>query len=928
MDELKLPLLDEGLPGGLRFGANYLVEFEPQSLWYEASVTLCAQALRMGIRADFHTFTRPTDEIRGALERLDIDVKRLEKDDTFRIWDSYTVQTGLGKAAMIGKASPRERIDLRSVKIEDWDKGVSDEVGEEVPEVEKRRLHIDDNTSVLLQFNDAKSVVEHFRTLTIPYARKLEIAAIHSLVTGVYPENIYRQFESFCDGVIDFGTREQDEALRNLMRVRSARGGGHDSRWRNLELLGNGEVVPGRGSSPPIGESPASVSGARGQRVGVESGSETDQSEGERRLAAIMFTDMVGFTSLAQKDEALAMELLGEQRRLVRPMLARHKGREVKTIGDGFLVEFASALDAVRCAVEVQTFLKNTNDARPDAKRIWVRIGIHLGDVIHSGTDVAGDAVNVASRIEALAPPGGVCLSGQVHSSVANKVAYEFESLGRTELKNVSDPMEVFRVAGLGRSTGTATPAKQGPPAERIAILPFANISRDPADEYFAEGMTEELISAISKVRGLRVIARTSVMSYRGTDKRASEIGRELGVGSLLEGSVRKEGKKVRINVQLVNTISEEPLWSDEYDRDLQDIFAIQSDIGKKVASALQVRVLQPEQMAGGKDPRIIPEAYEKYLRGRQLWSRRSNADLTKSVKCFEEALTIDPGYAKAYSGLADAYSTLALLEFMPPAEAFPKAKVAVQKALSLDEGLAEAHTSLGLVRFQYDWDWSGAEREFNRAIELNQNYAPAHQFFADYLKAMGRFDEAVREMGYARELDPLSLSISAGLGHVLYLSRQYDKAIEQYKKTIELDPDFMQTHLWFGRPYLEKGMYDEAISELQTAVRLSGESTLSLGMLGHGLASAGKVEEAMGILDKLLERMGETYVPSYWVAAVFNGMKDRDQTIMWLGKAYEERSSWLVWVGVEPRFDWIKGDAEFVSLLRSMNFPATAFNH
>jgi tetratricopeptide (TPR) repeat protein len=258
----------------------------------------------------------------------------------------------------------------------------------------------------------------------------------------------------------------------------------------------------------------------------------------------------------------------------------------------------------------------------------------------------------------------------------------------------------------------------------------------------------------------------------------------------------------------------------------------------------------------------------------------------------------------------------------MAPNEAYPKAKEAVGKALSLHAGLADAHTSLGLIRFQYDWDWQGAEEEFSAALDINPSYAPAHHFFADYLKAMGRFDEALAEIEKARELDPLSLAINIGVGHVLYLSRQYDQAIEEYKRAVELDPSFMATHVWFGRPYLEKGLFTEAIAELETAVRLSGESTLALAMLGHGLASAGRTEEALQILEKLKERSNFQYVPSYWIAVIYNGYKDREQTVAWLWKAFEERSSWLVWSNVEPRFAWLRDDPEFAALMHAMKFP------
>ncbi|MGE5250994.1 MAG: tetratricopeptide repeat protein, partial [Bacteroidota bacterium] len=489
--------------------------------------------------------------------------------------------------------------------------------------------------------------------------------------------------------------------------------------------------------------------------------------------------------------------------------------------------------------------------------------------------------------------------------------------------KNVAVPIEVYRILGYGESAGPIAPLKGRPARDRVAILPLVNIGRDPGDEYFADGLTEEIISRVSQTKGLRVIARTSVMRYKGTSKSIAEIGRELNVGSVLEGSLRKAGDRVRVSVQLVDTSSEEPGWSQEYDRQVTDVFAIESDIAHNVAEALREHVLlEGAPQSPAKRSTTSLQAYTSYLRGRQFWNQRTEESLKRAIHFFEAALNLDKNYAKAYAGLADSYATLALLEFMAPHDAYPKAREAAEKAVSLHPDLAEAHTSLGLIHFQYDWDWQGAEEEFRRAISLNPGYAPAHHFFADYLKALGRFDEAVAQIEQAQDLDPLSLAINTGVGHVLYLSGQYDAAIEQYRRAVELDPGFMMTHVWFGRPYLEKGMFAEAISELETAVRLSGESTLALAMLGHGLASAGRGEEAFQILEKLKERSKRQYVPSYWIAVIYNGLRDRDQVIAWLQKAFDERSSWLVWSRVEPRFAWLSDDPGFIALLRAMNLP------
>ncbi len=453
----------------------------------------------------------------------------------------------------------------------------------------------------------------------------------------------------------------------------------------------------------------------------------------------------------------------------------------------------------------------------------------------------------------------------------------------------------------------------------RIAIIPFANISPDSQDEYFSDGMTEELISAASRIRGLGVIARTSVMRYKGTAKPVAEIGKELDVGTVLEGSVRKAGNKVRITVQLINVQTEEHIWSQTYDRELADIFDVQGEIAQRIARSLKVRVLKSEKLGLDKNPTESTEAHSEYLKGRHSLSLRTEEGARKALEHFERATQHDPRYALAYTGMADAYAVLALLELVPPKDAFPKAREAAMKALDLDENLAEAHASLGLVAFQYDWDWAKSEKEFKRAEELNPNYPPAHQFHADYLKAMGRFDEALAEMGRAHALDPLSLAINTGVGHVLYLSRQYDKAIEHYRSLVKLDPNFLQARLWLGRPYLQKGMYKEAILELEEAAKLSSNSTISLAMLGQAYAAGGKKKEMEQIREKLLERSKQQYVPSYWISLLFVGLGDKEQAFHWLERAFQERSSWLVWAKVEPRFDILRSDSRFNSLLSRM---------
>ncbi len=338
-------------------------------------------------------------------------------------------------------------------------------------------------------------------------------------------------------------------------------------------------------------------------------------SQTVRRLAAIMFTDIVGYTALGQKDESLSLVIVNEHRKLLRPIFARHDGREVKTMGDAFLVEFGSALDAVRCAYDIQRASREFNISLPDEKRIHLRVGVHLGDVVNDQGDISGDAVNVASRIEPLAEDGGVCLTRQVYDHVQNKFELPLASLGSKSLKNLAAPLEVYKMV-MPWDEAKAIPSVR-PDKTRIAILPFASISPDPEDAYFADGMTEELISTMSKISGLVVIARTSVMSYKGGQKKVSEIARELEVGTVLEGSVRKAGDRLRITLQLIDPQTSGHLWAESYDRELKDVFAVQSDISKTVAETLKVQLLSRERATFENKQPVNPDAHAFYLKGR-----------------------------------------------------------------------------------------------------------------------------------------------------------------------------------------------------------------------------------------------------------------------------------------------------------------------
>src|SRR5437667_758038 len=381
-------------------------------------------------------------------------------------------------------------------------------------------------------------------------------------------------------------------------------------------------------------------------------------SQPQRRLAAIMFTDMVGYTALGQRDESLSLALVEEQRRFLRPIFKRHNGKEIKSMGDAFLVEFSNALDAVRCAYDIERTSREFNIGRRIDRRIRLRIGLHLGDVVESQGDISGDAVNIASSIQSLAEDVGVCVTPQGYAHVENKFDLPLKSLGTRSVKNVSAPVEVYKMV-LPWEKEQRNPAEQLDPS-RVAVLPFANMGPDPGDSYFADGITEEIISTLSGVSGLNVISRTSVMSYKGTTKRVKEIGGELEAGSVLEGSFRKAGNKIRVTAQLIDVRDDRHVWTHSYDRNLDDVFGVQTDIAKQVSDALRIRILAPEFDRIERKPTESAKAYTFYLRGRYHLNRRGIDDIRKAAEYFAQAIKGDPKFALGHAGLADCHELLA----------------------------------------------------------------------------------------------------------------------------------------------------------------------------------------------------------------------------------------------------------------------------
>jgi|GEM_PF-203961 len=455
----------------------------------------------------------------------------------------------------------------------------------------------------------------------------------------------------------------------------------------------------------------------------------------------------------------------------------------------------------------------------------------------------------------------------------------------------------------------------------RIAVLPFTNISRESTDEYLSDGMTDELITTLSKIKGLRVIASTSTMKYKGTSKGISEISRELEVGTILEGSVRKVGDQLRVSAQLIDASTEEHIWAQDYDRQLKDIFAIQRDIAQRVAQGLKLQLLSPKPPNEAKN--INPETYTCYLKGRYFWNQRTQTGFKKALEYFTAAIELDAEYALAHAGLADTYILLSNYYYLPPNEAFPKAKQAVIKALEIDSQLAEAHNSLATINYLYDWDFLSAEREFRKAIDLNPNYATAYQIYAICLANMGRFDEAISVVNRAFELDPVSRIINAVVGRIHHRARQYDKAIKNFQKTIEIDPQFFLVYIFLGETYICKEMYTRALESFQKAVEILPSSPFPVAVLAFGYAAAGKKIQALQILDKILAVPRNQMRLSYQIATIYAALEDKDKAFEWLEVAYQQKHDFMLDIKVDQKLDNLRSDPRFSQLLKKVGLDS-----
>jgi TolB-like protein/DNA-binding winged helix-turn-helix (wHTH) protein/Tfp pilus assembly protein PilF len=472
-------------------------------------------------------------------------------------------------------------------------------------------------------------------------------------------------------------------------------------------------------------------------------------------------------------------------------------------------------------------------------------------------------------------------------------------------------------------------PRPRAQPGRRLtlAVLPFDNLSGDADQEYLSDGLTEEMITQLGRLEPdrLRVTARSSTWKYKHADRDIDRLRRELGADYVLEGSLRRAGERVRVTAQLIQAVDQTDVWAETYERDLRDVLVLQSEVARAVARAIALTLTPDAQARLASARSVRPESYQDYLRGRYFWNRRTAAALKQALGYFQRAIDANPDDARAYSGLADSYSSLgasSIVGALPPRQAMPAAKAAALKALEIDGTLAEAHTSLAMVHLLYDWDPAASEKEFRRALELDPEYTTAHHWYSHCLLVLGRTDESLAESKRALELEPLHLVIGVHLGwHYLY-ARRYDQAIEQFRKTLELDPAFPNAQRYAAWAYLQKGLHQEAITSLRAALRQLGRDPGVEGELGHALGVAGRRAEALAMLEGLRQLSSTRYVSPFSVALVHAGLGDRDQALAWLEKAYVERSDYMVYLSREPMLDGLRSDPRFAALVRRVGLP------
>ncbi len=562
-------------------------------------------------------------------------------------------------------------------------------------------------------------------------------------------------------------------------------------------------------------------------------------------------------------------------------------------------------------------------------KKLWpgdtfVDFDHSMNTAVNKLREALGDSAESPRFIETL-PKRGYRFIAPVQGLSRAEAAPAVGSRARQRPAIVGVVAALVVVLGLAAYLGwTRWGRRATPPEGRImlAVLPFENLSGDPEQEYFSDGITEEMISQLGQVHPERlgVIARTSAMQYKKTNKRVDQIGRELGVDYVVEGSVRRANERVRVTAQLIQVSDQTKIWSDSYESALGDVLALQNEVAGAIAAGIQLKLTPQQQAHLARARPVKAEAYEAYLRGRFYWSRRTDDGLRKAIQEFDRSIGVQPDYAPAYAGLADAYFSSGFWGVYPPLEVVPKGQAAARRGVELDETLPEAHTAMALA-YLWDKDLGAVEREFQRALELNPGYAQAHLWYGDHLASIGREEESAAERRRARELDPLSVWISNVEGFHLFLARRYDDAIKQFLRTLEYDPNYALPHYELGRAYEEKGMYGEALREFQRARELSPDNPLVLAGLGNCYGRMGNRREAVRVLADLKALAGRRYVSPLYFAHVYVGLGEKEQAFAWLEKSYQERAGHLRYLKVDPIYDPLRSDPRFAVLMKRTGF-------
>lgn len=635
-----------------------------------------------------------------------------------------------------------------------------------------------------------------------------------------------------------------------------------------------------------------------------------------RFLAAIMFTDIVGYTALMQQDETLAKKIRDRHRKVLEEKILKFRGNIIQYYGDGTLSMFGSAVEAVKCAVEIQTEF-NQEPVIP------LRIGIHIGDIVYEDEGAYGDGVNIASRIQSLASAGTILISDKVNDELVNHPEIKTKSFGKFALKNVKRPLEIIAVYNnnIKIPDEAELSEKAGKIYQSVAVLPFVNMSTDPENEYFSDGITEEILNALTKVEGLQVTSRTSSFAFKGKNEDIRSIGKQLNVHTVLEGSVRKAGNKVRITSQLINTSDGFHIWSETYDRNLEDIFEVQDEISNKIAETLKKKLTgktSKEQLC--KTPACNIEAYNYYLKGLYHWYKWTPPSVKVAMENYKKAIQIEPDFAMAYSRLSGCYVFLGATGHMTSEIAYPVAKEYAEKALKLDNSIPECYAALGFVKLFFDWNFSEAEMHFKKSISLNSGQAELYHNYYMYLKIMGNFEEALETIEYAHSLDPLSLNIISALGDAYFNLREFQKAKDTFLRVLEMNPRYRAAIYGLGWVYYHLSEMDKAVEAFETAHKYTGHELQGVTPLGFIYAKTGRTDEAYDCINRLRKREEQDEGVSLEIdfAVVYYGLGDYNKVFEYFEKAYEKKLGGLLFLN---SYHWndLKNDPRFISLMKKI---------